>query len=68
MDQGQFSPAGIEKGEFRRCLLGSFAEDGTPGERFFENMDGGRFRLAGKDPGLGGQGNKAVYSFHSFQI
>ena len=36
--------------------------------RFFENMDGGRFRLAGKDPGLGGQGNKAVNSFHSFQI
>ena len=30
MDQGQFRPAGIEKGEFRRCLLGRFAEDGTP--------------------------------------
>ena len=32
MDQGQFRPAGIEKGEFRRCLLGRFAEDGTPGK------------------------------------
>ena len=37
-------------------------------QAFFKDMDGSRFRLAGKDSGLGGQGYKAVNSLHNLQM